>query len=819
MYPKTIEALIQDVRYGLRLIRKAPGFSAVAIVSLAIGIGASTVLFSFANVFLFRPVHAANPEQLIQVFTGASDGDFNGGSSYADYEDMRALPVFDDLLAATSAQATLSDRQWPVMLNGLLVSGNYFDVLGLQPSRGRFFRTEENRTPGTHPVVVLSHDAWRRRFGADPAIAGRAIELNGHPFTVIGVGPPRFAGTTIEQTADFFVPAMMQRAIAPDADLLRDRRIRPYRIFGRLKAGVARREADAALGVLAAQLVQQDPVAWRDDNGRGRAITALPELEARFAGAGPGTILAAFSGVILGALALLAVACVNVATVLLAQASTRRKEIAVRLAMGAPRRRVIRQLLTECGLLAIAGGVLGLLIAQAVAALFLRFRPDAAPALDLTLDYRILLFSIGASLLTVAFFGLLPALQTTRPDVNADLKDTVRSIRVRGWRFGFRSGLVVTQVALSLALLVGAALMLRSAGAGYSADPGFRRADVINVAIDLSTVAGGPDARARFYSEAVRSAAALPGVERAALAALVPMEGSNTQIAVRIADGGPPITATPDTNVVGPGYFSLLDIPVLRGREFTAADRATSPPVALVNEMMAREFWNGDAIGKVLTDDRTGEPMLIVGVVGDLRHRSFAEEPRPMVYLAAEQRSRPRMMLHVRTTAPLGAISPALQKSLQQIDRAAALLPPETMAGYFERVTQPQRLGAGAAMATGMLELALAVMALYGVIAFAAAQRRPEIGLRMALGATKSSVIALIMREGLVLTAVGMVAGVGLSLAGGAAIQSLLIGIGPADPLSFAGAALTLLLVCTAASYIPARRASSVDPSAALRSE
>ena len=813
-----LDTLVQDVRYGLRLIRKAPGFTAVAIASLAAGIGASTVLFSFANSFVLRPIPAAHPEQLVQLFTSDADGPLYGSSSYPDYEQIRRAPVFAGLLAWARASATLSDAERADVLEGLLVSGNYFDVLGLRPSLGRFFRPEENQTVGTHPVVVLTYDAWRRRFAADPAIVDRTIELNGRPFTVIGVGPPRFSGTSVEFGGDFFVPAMMQHVVSPGTGILANRQARVFRILGRLNDGVTLREADSVLRVVAAQLVQQDPVAWRDRSGRGRVITVLPEIKARFAGAPPGAVTFIFSSVIAAVVALLAIACVNVATVLLARATTRRKEIAIRLAMGASRRRVVRQLLTECAMLAIAGAALGLLMAQAAAALFARFRPDGVPPFDLTLDYRILLFSIGASLLTVVLCGLAPALQTTRPDVNAELKDGTQAVRARGFRFGLRSGLVVFQVAVSLALMIGAGLMWRSAHAGRTSDPGFRRADVLSVGINLTTVADGAGARAQFYRQAVRAVSSLPAVDQVALAALVPLDGSNSQVALGIADGSTPTSISPDINIVGPGYFALLDIPVLQGREFTPSDRGSSP-VVVVNEMMARDYWNGEAIGRVLIDERSKEQLHVVGVVRDLRHRSPGEEPLPMVYFSADQRPRARMMLHVRTAAAPRAIAPAIQRVLHEIDRAAGLTPVETMTEYLDRVTMPQRLGAIAAMATAGLEQALAIMALYGVIAFAASQRRHEIALRIALGASPRSVLALVMREGLLLTAMGVTIGVAIALVGGAAVSSLLIGIGPADPVSFGTGVLVILLVGIAASYVPARRALSVEPGSVLRSE
>ena len=311
----------------------------------------------------------------------------------------------------------------------------------------------------------------------------------------------------------------------------------------------------------------------------------------------------------------------------------------------------------------------------------------------------------------------------------------------------------------------------------------------------------------------------MPGVERVGLALLVPMDGSNSQTTIRIVEGRSPISTSPEINIVGAGYFALLDIPVTQGREFTAADRESSPPVAVVNETMARYYWNGAPVGRTFTDEYTGELVHIVGVVRDLRHRSFGEDPMPMVYFSAAQRSRPRMTLHLRTTVPPGVMAPVVQRALHEIERSAGLARAETMDEHFDRVTLPQRLGAGAAMATAALELALGVMALYGVISFAASQRRREIGLRMALGASSRSVIALIMREGLLLTGVGILLGVGVALLGGAALRSLLIGVGPADPVSFAGAVLVLVLVGAAASYVPARSALNVDPSTALRSE
>ena len=811
--------MTHDILYGLRMLGKSRGFTIVAIASLAAGIGLSTLVFSFASSFVLRPIHAASPSQIVQLFPGDVDGPSFGAASYADYEDIRdRTPVFSGLLASTRVRATLSDGRRRDIVAGVLVSENYFEVLGLRPSAGRFFRPEENISPNTHPVLVLSHEAWQRRFDSVPDIVGRTVTLNGHAFTVIGVGPPQFSGTSIEQAAEFFAPVMMDSIVTPDDGTLRDRSARRFTIFGRLKPESTLREADAALRVVAAQLALENPAAWLDRSERGRTIAVLPELEARFADAPSGTVLWIFSSVIGTVVFLLGIACVNVATVLLARATTRRKEIAVRLAMGASRWRVVRQLLTECALLAAAGGLLGVLFAQWTAALFGRFRPAEVPPFDLTIDYRIVMFSLGASLLTVLLCGLAPALQSTRPDINADLKDSARTARLRRHRIGLRDGLVIVQMAVSLTLIVGAALLFRSLLASRTHDPGFRREGVLNVEIDLSTL---PDrsAQTRFYREAVDSVASMPGVEGVALAALVPLDGTNRSTTVSIDRGGSAISTSADTNVVGPGYFALLDIPVIQGREFTLSDREGAPNVAVVNESMAREFWQGQAIGQVFRDETLKASVEIVGIVRDLRHRSLDEAPRPMIYFSADQRYHRRMTMHLRSSAPASSMRTRVVQLLHDIHPVAGIVTPRSMTEYMSVVTMPQRIGSVGAATVGVLELGLAVMALYGVIAFTTAQRTREIGVRMALGASNASIARLIMRDGLRLGGAGVALGVLAASIAGPLLQSLLIGIGAADPLSFAVAAASLLIVTAIASYLPARRALRVDPSAALRAE
>ncbi len=811
-----LDALGQDLRYGLRMIAKGPGFSAVAVVSLAVGIGSATVLFSFANAWLFRPLPVADPEHLVEVFTGSSGGAPRGGSSYPDFEDFRGSGVFAGLAASMRVRATLTDAERADMFHGLLVSGDYFDVLGLRPFRGRFFQKDES--PDADPVVVLSHDAWQRRYGGDNSVIGSTIRINARPFTLIGIGPPRFSGPGFDHAAEFFVPVMMLGAIGSgDSDVLRDRRSRAFTLLGRLADGVTVTEADAALRVLSAQLFRQYPVEWANRAGRARSVTIMRELDAR---ARPGEAMGVLGAMIAAVVLLVGIACVNVATVLLARAATRRKEMALRLALGASRPRVVRQLLTECALLAVAGGALGLLLAQTSAALFARFRPNEAPAFDLTVDYRVALFSAATSMLAVLFFGLAPALQTTRADVTREMKDREPVVRTRRFRFGLRDVLVVVQIATSLVLVLGAALMVRSLRAVGTEDLGFRRYGIVNVAVDLSTSASrGPDLSEAFVRDALRAVKGLPGVQTAAFAGLVPLDGSTRHHGIEVQLAGRTVTESVDVNSVSSGYFRMLELPLVQGREFGDVDRAGSPPVAVINEAMAARFWGTSALGSTFRDPDTGDTIEVVGIVRDFRHRFFTESPRPMAWFPVSQQPVQRGTLHIVTQEAPAAIGPALRDVLRTLEPAMGLQGPATMQDYVEFVTLPQRISGGAAAALGLLELGLAAMALYGVIAFTVARRTREIGIRVALGASSRSVARMIMRDGLVLAVSGIVLGVLASFAAAPAFASLLIGIGPADPVSVGVAAVVILLVAATASYVPARRALRVDPSVALRTE
>ena len=815
-----VEILWKDVRHAVRMLARSPGVSAIAVASLAVGIGASAAIFSFANAFLFRPLHAENASELVEVFTSGFEGSRYGGSSYEDYEDFRDRGrVFRGLLAATRAHATLGHRGRPERVTGVLVSANYFDVLGLQPSRGRFFASDENRTPGTHPVVVLSHYGWQRWFGSDPDIVGRPVRLNGLPFRVVGIGPAGFSGTNLEYAVEFFVPVMMQSAVSPDAGDARDRHVRVFTILGRLRAGATMAEANAALGTLAGQLAQEHPEAWRDQSGRPRVVTVLPEGEARLARMDPGTaawILTSVFGAVAG---ILGVACVNVATMLVARGATRRKEMAIRQAMGASRGRLVGQLLVECALLGGAGCALGLALAEWTALLFDRLRPPELPALDLTADYRVLAFAIGTCLLTVVVFGLAPALATTRPDVHSTLKNVERTARIRRLRFGLREGLVVVQVAASVALIAAAALLVRSLFASRFEDPGFRRDGLMLVGMDLSTANLTRQSRARLYRDAVGAVASFPGVEAVTLAALVPMDGRTWNEHITVESDGSSAPGLPDVNVVGPGYFAMMGIPLLRGREFTPLDREGAPPVAIVNEAMAERFWQGDAIGRVFRAAGRNADVRVVGVILNVRHRSFDEAPRPMVYFPADQSDVDEMTLHLQTRVPVASLETAIVGALGDVGPVAALSAPRTMTAHMEVVTMPQRAGGLAAAAAGLVELALAVMALYGVVAFAVAQRAREIALRVALGAENAAVTRLIMRDALAPAAAGIALGIALALGVAQGARSLLIGIGPADPVSYIAAAALVLVVAVAASYVPARRALGIDPNIVLKSE
>jgi len=821
-----IENLVKDLRYSARQLVKSPAFSAVAILSLALGIGVNTTIFSFVNAVLLRPLPVAAPEELVEIYTQAGDGYPYETSSFPDYRDMRdESSSFSGILAQEVTILNLDRGEGPSQLVfGQAVTGNYFDVLGVEAELGRTFAPEEYATPGTHPVAVLGSAFWNKHFNAAPDAVGSTIKVNGQTLTVIGVLPDEFNGTYPVFAPDVYTTMAMQVLLnpsGPDPEYLEARGSRSLFLTGRLRAGVSMSEAEAELRLIMARLGEEFP-----DTNEDRTVNLMPSEDVRLHPFVDGAIIPV-AGLLMGIVGLvLIIACANVANMLLSRASARRQEIAVRLALGAGRGRLIRQLLTESTLLSVVGGAVGLLLAYWATGLILAFQPPipVSVAIDVGLDVRVLGFTLLAALLTGIAFGLVPALQASRPELVGALRDEAARGGGKARRFSLRNALVVAQVAMSLVLLIAAGLFLRSLRSAQSLDPGFRIDGIALIATPLDLVGYGDEQAEIFADEVLADVRAMPGVASAAWAELVPV-GMGVQlngirvegVAVPEDEPLPEIDAAP----VGPGYFETFEIPLVAGRDFTAADDEGAAPVAIVNEAFVRRFWPGESgIGKRIARGREGDWMEVVGVARDHKIRTLGEDFRPRVHTPLGQNFSPFLTLAVRTgdDASAALMVEQLRSHLLTLDPDLVFLQASTMRENLEITTFPVRLGAQLLSVFGFLALGLAAVGLYGVVAFAVSRRTHEIGLRMALGAEHGDVLGLVVRQGMGVVLVGVT--VGLLAATGVTwlLSNFLYGIGAVDPLTFIATSLVLIAVALIANYIPARRAAAVDPLIALRS-
>jgi predicted permease len=801
-----METLVRDIRYATRSLRKQPGFTFTALLTLMLGIGGTTAMFSFINAVLVRPLPVHQPAELVSVFAQPVNAAKEQYFSYPDYEALRGGGVgLTGLSAFTLQPFSIGAGETAATTVGAFASANYFGVLGIAPARGRFFVADED-APGSEPVVVLSHDLWKRRFGGDPAIVGRTTQVNGQPVTVVGVAPARFSGTISLVGIDFWVPLSAYTQLLPGHELRGPDRW--LQVFGRRAAGVAPERLDASLSAVARQL-EGDGTTRRL---RGISTEPLHGIvgEARRGAWRVSTLL------FVTALLVLAIASINVAGMLLARAAGRRAEIAVRLALGADRRRLLRQLLTESALLWVAGGVLGV----ALAAWLVRLLPLMVPVqqafpmrlgLDLGIDPRVLAFTLALSLFTGIVFGLSPALQATGLDLASSLRDRAGSAQLT--REG-RNTLVVLQVAASLLLLVIAGLFLRAVQHSYASDPGFDPDGVAVGIVDLEHIQGYPKARGtEFYRTVIQRLEARPEVQSAALASHVPLGGSQSAIG---ASRPASVEAAPNVpfSVVSPGYFRTLRIPLARGREFTADDREGSAPVAIVSEAMARKLWNrADPIGETL---RVGTGTVqVVGVAKDVESRTMGEAAAPFLYLPFGQRYSPRMNVLVRAPGqPVRMIAEDVRALDPNLPLAVARPLREMIVTLM-----PQRVIATLMATFGFFGLLLAAVGIYGIVAYSVAQRSREIAVRIAVGAQLADVLRLVLREGVSILLTGV--GVGLVAAAGVArtLRGSLAGGSVADPVVFAGVVLTLVTVTVVACYFPARRAGRLDPMRVLRGE
>jgi len=810
--------LRQDLAFGFRVLRMHPGFTAAAVLSLALGIGANTAVYSLVNALLLRPFPIRDPERLVAIHT-SREGIRYGRTSYPDYQDVQSrCDAFSGVLARFYFPVSVRRSGAPKVILANLVSGNYFEVLGVKPLTGRTFLSEEGAVGTTHAVVVLSHNLWKRSLGAEPGILGSTLLINSHPFTVIGIGPEAFRGEMVGFATDLWIPITMASRILPINPNLQDRGSGWLDMMGLLKEGVRERQAQSALETLASNLRQEYAT-----SNKGKTFAVVSGAMARFPVVELGRGIIGFLGVLTGIVGLtLLIACSNVANLLLARGAGRKREIAMRLALGAGRRRVIRQLLTESLLLSVLSGLVGLLVAMWAIELFaLVDAPTPIPvALDVTLDYRVLAFTFLLSLLTGFIFGLTPALHASGLDVRTALNE--QSSQGTGGRSKSRlqACLVTGQIALSLVLFTAAGLCLKSLSAALSANPGFEIKNGLAVGLNLS-YAGYDEARGRaFYRQLIERVEQLPGVRSASLALVVPLSYmSNTEPVS--PEGYEPRSGESlqvQNNAVGARYFETLGIPILRGRGINQEDRQDTEPVAVINETMARRFWRGaDPVDRSF--DAGGMKVRVVGVVGDGKYFHLGEKQESFFYRPLAQIYVAFTTLHVKTAGDPRLLVKPVREVLEKLDPGLPVSEVRTLEEHMRLSQYPARIAGLTVSCFGSLALALAIVGVYGVMSYSVRQRTREFGIRMALGASPGEIQRLVLRRGLRILLAGLSAGLVLAFAATRLLSSLLFGVSAVDPVVFIGVSLVLAFVVSLACFFPAQWASRCDPSESFRCE
>ena len=812
-----IENLVQDLRYGFRQLWRSPGFSSLAILCLTLGIGANTAVFSWIEGILFRPYPAVAHQERLLALAGTARGESGAtGISWPDFLDLqRSCTLCDAFFVSKITGSTLNIGERAEITRGSIVSANYFDAIGVHPMLGRGFEPGEDAGSDAHPVAVISYQLWRNRFKSDPQIVGKMQRLNNVPHTIIGVAPEGFYGTFVGWAMHFWVPASMEETFESGGYKLEDRGARWIEAYVRLKPGVTRAQAQEEISAIATRLENNYSA-----TNRGRSIQLWPLWQTPFNNAG--TLLPTLEIMLAVVAFVLLIACANVGNLLLVRSFSRRREMTVRLAIGASRVRLLKQLLTEGLILSTLGAAGGLLVAYWCRhALVLLFpaRSGVAMYLPGEIDWRVMSLSAGICLISTLIVGLVPAFQTRNIDLAGALKaesSGVVGVRGKAW---VRSGLVVFQVCLSFILLVGAALLLQSLQKIRTASPGFSTTHVVQTGVSLISAGYDVPQAKTFQEELITRVRALPGVELAAFARVTAL-GYGTYSSTPIAVDGyqPPLEEQPavDYNQVSPDYLATLGIPLLSGREFTRADDENAPLVAIVNQTMAARYWRGqDPIDRRL--QVKGRWVRVIGVAADAKYESMRESPKPFCYVPLLQDFVRGPALYIRSAQPLQSISAALLREVHALDGNFALYEMITLQEQVDRSTSPQLVAVTLVSILGGLALLLAAVGLYGVMSYAVAQSIRELGLRMALGAGAATLFRLVISRGLRLTAGGVLCGATAGLALTRLFGKLLYNVSPSDPLAFASAVAVMTITSVAACLLPAWRATRTDPARVLR--
>jgi len=821
---RLISDFLMDLRYAARTLRKSPGFTAVVTLTLALGIGANTAVFTVINTLLLNPLPVEKISTLAALNTTQTKKTAQSGDlqdlSFQNLKDLRERThAFSSLAGHSSPMAvTLIDKAEPHRIFMELVTANYFQTLGIHPYLGRFFLPDEDAKPGAAAVTVLGYSAWQSRFGGASDIVGRTIKLNGTPFTVVGIGPKDFKGLYAVFGPDLWVPSMMAGQVLPSSlqQALTDRATPLFTGIGRLGAGVNLPQAQAEMKIDAAALNDEHP-----DVNQGQSIMVRPLTIAAYGPERQGLMFgAAFLMAIVGLVLL--IACSNVANLLLARAAVRRQEIAVRIALGAGRSRLIRQLLTESVLLGLLGGVFGFLFGYGGCRLLSSLRPAeyAQNLADLRMDPAVFGFAFAIAILTGLIFGIVPALRTSRTSVSEVLKEETRTAgRTRG-RLNLANALLAGQVSVSLVLLVIAGMFLRSIQHEYTIDPGYQTRHLALFMLYPGQAGYDQTRTEQFYKQARDRVSSVPGILSVSWASNLPLWGrKETGVVI---EGQEPhkksdaISAV--VNTIDLDYFSTLDVPFVKGRDFTQDDRDRSAPVAIINDTMAAEFWpNQDPLGKRVQLPRGKGFLQIVGIVKTSNYQTLGKPPQPCIYLPLRQNFSDGMILYVRTEQDPSTILASVQGEIHNIDPGLAAEDIRTGSKIIDQALWWSKIAVELLGVFGLVALGLASVGLYGIMAYSVNQRRREIGVRMALGAGQGNVWLLVLRQGMTLVLTGLAVGVALALLVGHALSRFLYGVSGSDPLSLGGASMVLLGVALVACYLPARNASRVDPLVALR--